>query len=169
MRLFIAVKLNEKMKKAVSQVQDSFRIRGIGGNYIHPENMHITLAFIGEYSDPEAVIEALEQVEFSPFDIKMDRIGCFDELWWTGFAESEELDKLARSVRRALAGAGIPYDKTKFKAHVTFLRRAKNMDKSRLDINFQQAGMHISRISLMRSDRGKNGMIYTELGSVNAG
>ncbi len=29
------------------------------------------------------------------------------------------------------------------------------------------ATMTVSRVSLMRSDRGKNGMIYTELGSVS--
>ena len=35
-------------------------------------------------------------------------------------------------------------------------------------MSIEPASMQVSRISLMRSTRGKNGMIYTELGSVAA-
>ena len=35
-------------------------------------------------------------------------------------------------------------------------------------IQIKPAGMTVTRISLMRSDRGKNGMIYTEVDSKEA-
>ena len=35
----------------------------------------------------------------------------------------EELEKLAKKVRRALSEAGIPFDRKKFKAHTTILRK----------------------------------------------
>ncbi|MBQ8218142.1 MAG: RNA 2',3'-cyclic phosphodiesterase [Oscillospiraceae bacterium] len=156
------------MEKTVTRLQDAFHAHGVGGAYVPTENLHITLAFIGEYSDPDSVLEVIEGLSFSAFDLSMDRLGCFDDLWWTGFSDSSPLEKLARELRHALAKAGIPYDKTKFKPHVTFLRRAKMIEGRQLAVNFKAAGMKVERISLMRSTHGKNGMIYTELGTVYA-
>ena len=73
MRLFIAIKLNGRMKKQVREVQESFRRQGVRGNYTPEENLHITLAFIGEYGDPDGVLEAMENADFQPFSIIMDR------------------------------------------------------------------------------------------------
>ncbi|MBQ4176489.1 MAG: hypothetical protein II640_03380, partial [Lachnospiraceae bacterium] len=86
-----------------------------------------------------------------------------------GFAESEEMNSLARKIRRALAEAGIPYDRKKFKAHVTALRKPRYDRQGRkIPVSFEPETMQVDRISLMRSVRGKNGMIYTELGAVYA-
>lgn len=52
MRLFIAALLSEAMKDSVEEVQEELRIQGVKGNYTTRENMHLTLAFIGEYGDP---------------------------------------------------------------------------------------------------------------------
>ena len=169
MRLFIAIQLNQKMKQLVSDVQDTFRWQQVKGNYTPEENLHITLAFIGEYGDPDEILELMQKVSFKSFSITMDKVGCFDELWWTGLEESSELEALVKNIRHVLADAGIPYDKKKFKAHVTFLRKPVYANGIRIShMSIDPASMQVSRISLMRSTRGKNGMIYTELGSVAA-
>ena len=170
MRLFIAIKLDTEMKQLVGSIQNSFRRQSVRGNYTPDENLHITLAFIGEYGDPDMVLEAMEEVSFSPFMMTMDKVGCFDQLWWAGIDDSAELEKLAGKLRRALADAGIPFDRQRFKPHVTFLRKAENADKKRIShLDIRPVSMQVDRISLMQSTRGKNGMIYTELGSVAAG
>ena len=154
------------MKRLTEDVQWTFRKAGVKGNYAPEENLHITLAFIGEYGDPDAVLEALENVEFPSFSITMDKAGCFGDLWWMGFAESRELEKLAGSVRRTLAEAGIPFDRKRFRPHVTFLRRAFFKDQRQiLNMKISPVSMQVNRFSLMRSTHGKTGMIYTELGS----
>ena len=169
MRLFIAIPLRNNMKKLVRDIQNSFREQNIRGNYTPEENLHITLAFIGEYNDPDEVLEAVGSISFQPFSVTMDRVGCFDEIWWAGFAESEEMNSLAGKVRRALAEAGIPYDRKKFKAHVTALRKPRYDRQGRkIPVSIEPETMQVDRISLMRSVRGKNGMIYTELGAVYA-
>ena len=169
MRLFIAIPLRNNMKKLVRDIQNSFREQNIRGNYTPEENLHITLAFIGEYNDPDEVLEAMENVSFQPFSVTMDRVGSFDEIWWAGFTESEEMNHLARKLRRALAEAGVPYDRKKFKAHVTVLRKPRYDRQGRkIPVSFEPETMQVDRISLMRSVRGKNGMIYTELGAVYA-
>ena len=169
MRLFIAIQLSEKLKRSAKDVQDAFRGQQVRGNYTPAENLHLTLAFIGEYGDPEDVLDAMKSVNFAPFTIRMDRVGCFDELWWTGFADSNELEDLVRNLRHALADAGIPYDRKRFKAHCTVLRKAGYAKEKRIaSMRIDPADMRVDRICLMRSDRGKHGMIYTELGSVEA-
>jgi 2'-5' RNA ligase len=169
MRLFIAIQLNDEMKERVRETQDAFRRQGVRGNYTPPENLHLTLAFIGEYGDLDGVLDAMETVRFFPFSLTMEKTGCFGDLWWTGFADSKALDNLVKNLRHALADAGIPYDKKKFKAHCTILRKAVYAKGSEPpQVRIAPVRMCAERISLMRSTRGRHGMIYTELGSVPA-
>ena len=168
MRLFIAVGLSSDVKRAVGNIQDKFRRQQISGNFTPRDNLHITLAFIGEYSDPDRVLEALESVSFYPFSIKMDRVGSFGDLWWMGFEDSRELESVVRRVRHALADAGIPFDNKKFRAHVTILRKPQYYRGSIPHSEMETVSMKVESISLMQSVRGKNGMIYTELGKVKA-
>ena len=169
MRLFLAIPLSDALKDSVLGLQSAFRAAGVRGRYTRPENLHLTLAFIGEFGDPDLVLEAMETVEFEPFSIEMDKLGRFDDLWWTGFGESAELNALVRRLRRALAEAGIPYDRKKFSPHVTILRRADIPARDRLpDSELAPEAMTVDRFCLYNSTRGKGGMIYTELGSAEA-
>ena len=130
--------------------------------------MFTVLAFIGEYNDPDAVIAAMDRVRFAPFSVKMDHVGCFGDLWWAGIAENKPLEDLARHLRHELSKEDIPYDNKRFRAHVTFLRRAENLNGLNVPKTIRPASMIVNGISLMLSTRGKNGMIYTELGYVAA-
>ena len=167
MRLFIAIPLSNTAKDAVRQLQNTFRAAGVRGNYTSPENLHLTLAFIGEYGDLDKVLDALATVEFDPLPLVMDRLGRFDDLWWTGFADSPELNTLVKRLRRALAEAGIPYDRKKFMPHVTILRRADVPSRDHLpQAQPRPQRMMAERVVLYCSTRGRSGMIYTELGSI---
>lgn len=162
-RLFIAVQLSEEMRDAICNVQSDLLRRGVRGNYTPRENMHLTLAFIGEYSDPEQVLEVVLGVPFGPFELRLDGIGCFGDLWWAGLKPSAGLQGYVRQLRHALAEAGIPFDRKRFLPHITVLRRA-SIEISRLPgITVEGVGMVADHASLMRSDRGKRGMIYTEI------
>ena len=168
MRLFIAIQLSEEMKDLVKDVQDAYRRSGVRGNYTPRENLHLTLAFIGEYGDPDEVLEAMECVSFKPFEITMDRLGSFGDLQWAGIEENPALEAVVRRLRHALSDAGIPYDKKKFKAHITYLRQARFPGGRRIEPPaVEPVHMQVTEISLMRSTRGKNGMIYTELGGIH--
>ena len=163
MRLFIAIILSQEMKNALINVQNEMFDRGIRGNYTSEENMHLTLAFIGDYPDMGPVLDALAEVALVPFDITLKGIGCFGDLWWAGLKDSVPLSAVARRVRRALSEHDIPFDRKKFSPHITLIRKAHGEMPG---LKMEAASMTVSRISLMRSDRGKNGMIYTELGSI---
>ena len=166
MRLFIAVNLNDEMKDALTEIQVDMHQTGVTGNFTRRENMHVTLAFIGEYSDPELVKEVMERVTVEPFEIGLDGLGNFRSLWWAGLKGSGHLNIAAKKLRRALADAGIPYDRKKFLPHITLVRQPKSRDgriPEEVLENLPQAGMTVDHISLMRSDRGKNGVVSREL------
>ena len=48
MRLFIAIKLNDEMVEALTGLQGDLQFIGMRGRYTPEENLHLTLAFIGE-------------------------------------------------------------------------------------------------------------------------
>ena len=161
MRLFIAINLSDEMKNTLISAQNTMYDRGIRGNFTSEENMHLTLAFIVEYPDADLVLDALSTVSFTPFDITLEGIGCFGDLWWAGLKESIPLMSVVRRIRRALAESEIPFDRKRFSPHITLIRKASGKMPG---IQVQPVTMTVSTISLMRSDRGRNGMIYTELG-----
>ena len=169
MRLFIAILLDKNVKDALRGVQNEMRRRGVEGNFTRGDNLHLTLTFIGEYPDPDAVLDAMESVCFEPFELRLGGLGSFGELWWAGLEGSGELDALVRRLHHALAEKEIPFDRKAFRPHVTLVRRPSFPRDPHLEtLTVPEAEMTVGHISLMLSTRGKNCMIYTELGSVSA-
>ena len=166
MRLFIALQMNDSMREALLDAQDDMRMAGVSGNYTKEENLHMTLAFIGEYPDPYQVLDVIESIQFEPFSITLAQTGAFDQLWWAGIEQSEKLEVLVRKLRRGLAEEGIPFDRKKFQPHITLIRKPESRVRMRVDQvlrGLPEASMTVDHISLMRSDRGKDGVIYTEI------
>ena len=130
MRLFVAIRLSEELKTALCQAQREMEARGIRGKFSPEENLHLTLAFIGDYPEAEPVLDALRTVRFRPFALSLDGIGCFGDLWWAGIRDSAALTAVARRVRRALAENGIPFDRKRFSPHITLIRKASKDRKS---------------------------------------
>lgn len=167
MRLFIAIRFENKILDALTRFQGELKKQGVTGRFTPRENMHLTLAFIGEYNDPEAVLEAMEQVEFRPMEIRLDGVGWFDDLFWVGLNDNPQLVDYVKKLRHQLAEAGIPFDRKKFSPHITLIRKYAYAGGRRVAIPSPPGGSMIAtEVSLMRSERGKNGMIYTEIGSV---
>ena len=169
MRLFLAIQLNDEIRTALTDVQAVWKRRGVTGNYTLAENLHLTLVFIGDYPDPYDVLETLDGLAFSPVTLRLEGFGSFGDLWWAGLSESPGLEAIVRRIRHRLSEAEIPFDRKKFSPHITLIRKAsRNGSKDLPPVSLPSASMEAGRISLMRSDRGKNGMIYTEVGGIDA-
>ena len=169
MRLFIAILLDKNVKDALRSVQNELRRRGVEGNFPRGDNLHLTLAFIGDYPDGDAVLDAMQGVCFEPFELRLHGLGSFGDTWWAGLEASAELDALVRRLHHALAEKEIPFDRKAFRPHITLVRKPSFRRDPRLEtMEVPAEGMSVGRISLMLSTRGKNCMIYTELGSVSA-
>ena len=165
MRLFVAIELSGPVKDALIDVRNALSDLGVRGHFTSEENLHLTLAFIGEQSDPQPALTALSTLRFSPFVLAPEGLGCFGDLWWAGIRPSDALGGIVRRIRRALADGGIPFDRKRFHPHITLVRKAVGPMPG---IPIREAEMTVDSIALMRSDRGRNGMIYTCLGTVDA-
>lgn len=168
MRLFIAINLSDDMTNALCAMQEELKRMGARGNFSKRENLHLTLAFIGEYGNPSETLDVLKSVPFEPFTLKLDGIRHFNNVYCAGLAHSAELQTYVKRLRRALADKGIPFDRKKFLPHITLIRQISFWDgiNSKAPTAVPSNEMSVTRVSLMRSERGKSGMVYTEMGFV---
>ncbi len=165
MRLFIAIQFDEPMVRALTEFQEKLRAYGVRGRFPPPENLHLTLAFIGEWNAPELVTEAMEAVPFSPAVLRLDGLGSFGNLYWAGLSDNGTLSAYVKKLRAALAARSIPYDRKRFSPHITLVRNAVFEGEAAWpQLDPPQGETEAKGVSLMRSDRGKHGMIYTEIG-----
>ena len=168
MRLFLAIQFQDNMKEALLELQSQWRKIGVRGHFVPAENLHLTLAFIGEYGNPDTVLDAISSVSFSPFTIQLDGAGNFYDTYWAGVTPNNELTHCVRRLRRALAENNIPFDRKNFVPHITLVRKGDcPIGLEAMLKNLPSASMNVSELSLMRSDRGKNGMIYTCIGNIS--
>ena len=166
MRLFIAVKLNDEIRRSVTETQNKLFQNGVRGRFSSTDNLHLTLAFIGEYNDPNYVMEALRNVSFQPFQLKLDgKIGNFDDVLWTGLERNDDLQNLADNIRKELTEYNIPFDEKTYNPHITMMRRASFGDDV-FEIRADKAEMTVDSIYLMCTRRGRHGMYYEEVGNV---
>ena len=168
MRLFVALRPSPEFRDALTALQENLRAGGVTGRWLSPENLHLTLAFVGQRPDPEGVFNALPKPE-EPFDIALSHPGVFPEadVLWAGTAPSRALDSLARRVRDGLSEAGIPFDQRAFVPHITLARKPRVPEGVRLNgWQVPPAAMTVREVCLYKSERGENGMVYTVIGSV---
>lgn len=166
MRLFIAIPFSDDVKSALLDSMEDLKAKHVFGNYTREENLHLTLAFLGEFDDPSAVIAAMKDLSFPPIPLTLHGAGRFGDLYWVGLAHSNALLETVRTLRRTLDARGIRYDHKKFKPHITVLRRAVSAEPVRIKV--MPASMTADRICLMSSSVVGGKRTYTELFSVRA-
>lgn len=168
MRLFIALKFNSEIENILTDIQNELKANNVTGNYTDCHNLHLTLAFIGEYNAPDKVIMALKRVSFDPFCISLEgNIGSFGDLYWVGIKRDHALMELDKKVRNALQDFNIPFDHKSFRPHITIIRKAGlygKKEKQIKEICFKKGTMTVEKISLMKSDRNNGKLVYTEIG-----
>lgn len=164
MRLFIALNFDNKVLNAIEDLQSELKDCGIDGHYTKRENLHLTLVFIGEYGNPEDVLDVIRSVPFKAVSLQFDGLQHFRDMYFARLCENSELTAYVRRLRRALAENEIPFDRKKFMPHITLVRKAfiRN-ERMVLPDTLSVDEIKVDRASLMRSDRGKNGMKYTEI------
>lgn len=163
MRIFIAIRFTEAFRSSILDVQDGLKENGVRGNYTQPENLHLTLAFIGETERVEEIKAAVDAVKFEPFVIRTGKMGCFNgrsRVVWLGIEGEDKVKAIAQHLRRNLDQRGIDYAKGKFSPHITLVRQPSEMP---LDIDVESESMTVSKIYVMKSERINGRLVYTAL------
>ena len=125
MRLFVALPLPAAVRSACERLQQGVP----AARWTPPENMHLTLRFIGEVDGGtfEDLIESLADVVVEPFEIEVAGAGHFETrqvptVLWAGIRPSPPPKHLQAKVERAVRACGLPPDTRKFAPHITLAR-----------------------------------------------
>ena len=161
MRLFIAIQLSDPMKKALVNMMHELKKQGVEGNYVPAQNLHMTLAFIGEYDDPARIKEVISRVPVPEFRMSLSDMGNFGNILWAGVKGNQKLKAYVKDLRSALDAEGIPFDRDQFVPHITLIR--KYTAKRSYKVSMPKAEMMVKRASLMKSEQKNGKPVYKEL------
>ena len=122
---FYALWPDDATRTKLGELQSQIR-----GRLTRPNNLHLTLAFLGQ--PPDALLpilrSVLAQLKVEPITLTIDRLGYFNRnrIAWAGLsAMPDTLVTLQRTLSRELTRKGIDSDnKRAYKPHITLARDA---------------------------------------------
>lgn len=172
MRAFIALELPDEFRGEVAAVS-RILAQSCQGRFLPYENLHVTLAFLGDIGEAESsvAIATLEEAcsGVAPIPLDPEGLGKFgrrsDCTLWMGLRESDGLGSLAARVRECLGVRGISYDVKPFRAHVTLARRVRLPSGDLPELPFPRP-QKASRVTLFRSLLDSSGATYKPLHTV---
>lgn len=125
MRCFISIDLPREIIEKIKKIQDN--LPEFIGKKTEPENLHLTLKFLGEIFDEkvELVKEKLKEIKIVKFETEIDSIGIFSEdyvrIVWLHLTNCDALQK---EIDKSLKGLFKP--EQRFMSHLT-IARVKNL------------------------------------------
>ncbi len=135
MRCFVALWPDAAARERLAAVAREQQRRFPRARAMRAENLHLTLAFIGELDEARAarVAFALDALPFEPFEWTLDVVGAFDRarVLWAAGPDCVPLAALAQRIRALLDELRVRYDRKPFVAHVTLLRDLARDDARR--------------------------------------
>ena len=139
MRLFVALELDEKARDLLADCQRQLAALDRAVRWVRPEQIHLTLQFLGEVSDARVpqVAKALDDLgEQAAFDFEIEGIGTFGSprsprVIWVGVRmPNPSLTNLQKSCEVQLAELGFAPEGRAFRPHLT-LGRVKDFRAGR--------------------------------------
>ncbi|MEK7541078.1 MAG: RNA 2',3'-cyclic phosphodiesterase [Patescibacteria group bacterium] len=186
-RIFIAINLPEDIKKTLAFYQNKWQ--ELPAKWVSPDNIHITLEFLGDLTDEElgevclAVKEAAQR--HSSFSISLNNVSYgplplnpkkSPKMIWAVGEGNKELADLKNDLEKfLLKSIRFSPENRKFALHVT-LARIKEWEWKRIDpeerpeINENiDLLFTVESIEVMESELKRSGPVYTILESHNLG
>lgn len=139
MRAFIGVALPPESRQRLERWQHDLAASGADVKWVAPEQLHLTLKFLGEISDEqrhgvEALLGQMARRE-APFRIRLEGLGAFPSIEaprvvWVGIAQGQEvMARLAGAIDREGAALGLREEARGFSPHLT-LGRVRSRQRS---------------------------------------
>lgn len=188
MRLFIAVPIDARVRSAARRLMGELRSSEADFKWVEPENLHLTLAFLGETGEdrlPElgGILDRAAAARES-FELTFNSLGAFDSfdyprVVWVGLGMgAEPLQALAGALCQALYDADLlpePERRRRFEAHLTLGRMRSARGIARLRSRLKSApplepfSCAVERLVLYRSRLSPKGPSYTALREARLG
>lgn len=188
MRCFIAIDVDKSVKEELSALQqelaDATDIRKGDVKWVNPDAMHLTLKFLGEIKDKDAVdvcnAAKLVASRHEGFGIEIATVGHFGGssarvLWVGAGLDCAALAELHDDLEGELETIGFPREGRKFSSHLTLCRiRNANAGHRLAQLasqyrDYDLGGIRAGAICVYQSQLTPNGPIYTLLGKYPLG
>ena len=173
MRVFVSIEISNN--EVINSIKKFQKIIEIDAKPTELKNLHFTLQFLGEVSEQiiDKIIQSLNTIEFSKFDISLKGIGAFPKLKspkiiWIGTDEKsgKMMTELSKKVEKALEPLGFSSEKP-FKPHITVFRIKKKIGDITKEMenhkNVSFGIQEITSIKLKKSELTLNGPVYSDL------
>jgi 2'-5' RNA ligase len=132
-RLFVAVNLPERERRAAYEATAPLRHGDLPVKWVQAASLHVTLKFLGDAAPDRAdeIAAALDAAVGAarPFEVGLGGVGAFPSMArprvvWLGVESHPALELLANDVEKALQAFGFEAELRPFQPHIT-LGRAK--------------------------------------------
>jgi len=162
-RLFLALWPDAKTRAALWAARDLVA-RTLAGQWVKPENLHITLAFLGDVAQARwpDLVRVADGVKTPAFSLTLDRA----EFWprngivCLGASQTPQpLLDLAQGLAQGLGRAGFALDDRPYQPHLTLARQGHSDRKSWALP--EPVVWQIAAFSLVESRLGRAGSAYT--------
>lgn len=129
MRCFISLEIPENIRTAIFHLFEKLKeSKLVYGKFVHEENMHLTLRFLGKVSEEKITLlkEELSKIDFRQFPVETGKIGFFPnekhiQILWIELIASE-IESLKKEIDKSLTKLGFDKEHRKFYAHLTIAR-----------------------------------------------
>ncbi len=130
MRLFVALEIPSTVRENLAELLKSLRSMSPQTRWVRPENLHVTLNFLGEV--PETKLAPIRSAlagarSDQPVTLDFRGLGFFPNekhprVFWAGIEASANSKTLAADIDKATEKLGIPREKRPFSPHLTLAR-----------------------------------------------
>jgi len=180
-RAFIAVELDGGVRAAVARLIRSLRAAPSGGRvrWVRPENLHVTLRFLGDVASERvpaiarAVGEAVAGLR--PFRLRLGAVMVFPsprrpQVLAMEVDPPQPLAQLAEAVEAAVVRVGFAAEPRAFHPHLTLGRlRGRAIPRVTAPVTVEGEAFGVEEIVLFRSELTRLGAIHTPLARMALG
>lgn len=141
--------------------------------WVAPENIHLTLRFLGDTAEDmlprvAAELDAVAQ-NFQPFSLYLDQLGCFPNrkrprvIWASLSGDLKTLNALQSGIETTVQSLGWEADNRPFRAHVTIGRMKDRSQAKKLvwEQRLEKTVVPVSAVNLIESQLRPDGPVYT--------
>ncbi len=180
MRLFAGIRLSEEISRNLFEMGTALSRKIREARPVPPENLHLTLRFIGEVEEERVgrITDVLSEScrNFEPFVLSVKGTGVFPDrkrmrIFWAGADSGGILRRMNSRMEKGLEAIGFPAGE-RFKEHITVARFRSVPSITAAEFFLEKYGgtvfgsMNVEKVDIIRSILSGGNPVYETLEAV---